>query len=40
MSGPLGGINTMGISPDYMQSMEKELASLKSQLEVRYWASL
>ncbi|XP_058200278.1 uncharacterized protein LOC131315185 isoform X3 [Rhododendron vialii] len=33
MSGPLGGITTMGISPDYMQSMEKELASLKSQLE-------
>ncbi|KAI8528179.1 hypothetical protein RHMOL_Rhmol12G0130700 [Rhododendron molle] len=34
MSGPLGGIATMGISPDYMQSMEKELASLKSQWEI------
>ncbi|KAL6967591.1 hypothetical protein U1Q18_033400 [Sarracenia purpurea var. burkii] len=33
MSGALGGITTMGISPDHLQSMEKELAILKSQLE-------
>ncbi|KAI8015523.1 hypothetical protein LOK49_LG05G01361 [Camellia lanceoleosa] len=33
MSGLPGGMGTMGILPDQMQSMEKELASLKSQLK-------
>ncbi|PSR86131.1 Myosin-10 like [Actinidia chinensis var. chinensis] len=33
MSGPLGGMTKLGISPDHVQSMEKEISSLKSQLE-------
>ncbi|KAK6927023.1 hypothetical protein RJ641_008742 [Dillenia turbinata] len=33
MTGPLGGIASMGNLTDQMQAMEKELASLKSQLE-------
>ncbi|KAF9596113.1 hypothetical protein IFM89_007166 [Coptis chinensis] len=30
---PLGGISSMGISQDHFQSMEKELANLKSELQ-------
>ncbi|XP_002520502.2 WEB family protein At3g02930, chloroplastic isoform X1 [Ricinus communis] len=33
MSNPLGGITSIGISPDQVQSLEKELASLKSNLQ-------
>lgn len=33
MDGSLGGISSMGISPDHVQTLEKELATLKSQLQ-------
>ncbi|CAI9776401.1 unnamed protein product [Fraxinus pennsylvanica] len=33
MSGPLGGFTTIGHSPDRIQALENELASLKSQFE-------
>ena len=31
---PLGGINSIGNPPDHVQILEKELASLKSELQV------
>lgn len=34
MSGPVSGVNSMNFPPDHMHVMEKELANLKSQLEV------
>lgn len=34
MSGPVSGVNPMNYPPDHMHVMEKELANLKSQLEV------
>lgn len=34
MSGVPSGVPSMGYSPDHLIVMEKELASLKSQLEV------
>lgn len=34
MTGPLSGLTSMNFPPDHMHAMEKELANLKSQLEV------
>ena len=34
MSSAFGGINAMGNSPDQLQALEKELARLKSELQV------
>ncbi|GLU02303.1 hypothetical protein SLE2022_195570 [Rubroshorea leprosula] len=33
LGGPLSGISSMGISPDQIQAIEKELAALKSELQ-------
>lgn len=37
MMGTVGSITSMGNSPDHIQALERELASLKSQLQVRTW---
>ncbi|KAL5784160.1 hypothetical protein ACOSQ2_006552 [Xanthoceras sorbifolium] len=33
MSGSLGGVTSMGYSPDHIQTLEKELAAVKSELQ-------
>ena len=35
MANPLGGIPSIGVSLDQVQILEKEVASLKSELQVR-----
>lgn len=37
MMGTLGTITSMGSSPDHILALEKELDSLKTQLQVRTW---
>lgn len=34
MTSPVSGLTSMNFPPDHMHAMEKELANLKSQLEV------
>lgn len=37
MSSSLSGIASMGYPPDHLQTLEKELATVKSELQVRLY---